>query len=178
LTLLTGLAYPLFVTGLAQWVFPAQANGSLVYANGRPIGSRLIGQPFDDPKYFWGRPSATQPYAYDGAASSGSNLGPTHPAFVASVKQRILNLRAAENRNTRIPSQFPVDWVTMSGSGLDPDISPAAALAQVSRIANHRGLSESQVFALVNASIEPRDAYVLGEPRVNVFRLNLALDGL
>ncbi len=175
LTLVTGVVYPLAVTGLAQLFFPTQANGSLVTANGRVAGSALIGQPFDDPKYFWGRPSATAPYPYNAAASSGSNLGPSNPALPQAVQARIAALRAADPGNT---APIPVDLVTASASGLDPDISPAAAEYQVPRVARLRGLDPAVVRALVAQYTRGRDLGVLGEPRVNVLELNLALDAL
>jgi K+-transporting ATPase ATPase C chain len=171
-TLLTGLLYPLAVTGLAQLIFPAQANGSIIMRNGKVIGSELIGQPFDDPKYFWGRPSATD---YNAAASSGSNLGPTNPALIAGVKARITALQAADPANT---APIPVDLVTASASGLDPHISVAAALYQMARVARLRGLDEAKVHDLVMQNIEYRQLGFLGEPRLNVLRLNLALDGI
>jgi K+-transporting ATPase ATPase C chain len=172
-TLLTGMLYPLAVTGLAQVLFPRQANGSLIERNGQVIGSELIGQAFDDPRYFWGRPSATAPFPYNAAASSGSNLGPTNPALVDAVKSRIEALRKADPGNT---APIPVDLVTASGSGLDPHISVAAALYQVPRVARQRGLSEEQVRALVDKYTEGRQFGFLGEPRVNVLMLNLAID--
>jgi potassium-transporting ATPase KdpC subunit len=172
-TLLTGLAYPLLVTGIAQVFFPAQANGSLILRDGKPVGSALIGQPFDDPKYFWGRLSATAPFAYNAAASSGSNLGPINPAFHAAAKARIDALREADPDNK---APIPVDLATASGSGLDPHITPAAAFYQVRRVAKARGLDEGRVRQLVEAHLEGRQLGVLGEPRVNVLRLNLALD--
>jgi len=172
-TLLTGVLYPLAVTGLAQALFPWQANGSLIERNGKVIGSELIGQAFDDPRYFWGRPSATAPFPYNAAASSGSNLGPTNPALVAAVKVRIDALRAADPGNTQ---PIPVDLVTASGSGLDPHISIAAALYQVPRVARSRSLSQEQVSALVSKYTEGRQFGFLGEPRVNVLKINLALD--
>ena len=175
LTLLTGVAYPLVVTGVAQVIFPDQANGSLVVKDGKPVGSRLIGQPFDDPKYFWGRLSATAPFAYNAGASTGSNFGPLNPAFHAAAKARIDALREADPDN-RAP--IPVDLVTASGSGLDPDISPAAALYQASRVAKARKLDEARVRRLVESKIQGRQLGVLGEPRVNVLELNLALDGM
>ena len=174
MTAITGVAYPLVATGLAQVLFPSQANGSLVVKDGKPVGSTLIGQPFTDPKYFWGRPSATAPQPNNGAASSGSNLGPTNPALTAAVKQRIDALRAADPGNT---APVPVDLVTASGSGLDPEISPAAAAYQVARVAKSRGLSESQVQAMVTMATSGRQFGALGEPRVNVLKLNMALDG-
>jgi K+-transporting ATPase ATPase C chain len=180
-TLVTGVIYPLVVTGIAQVVFPRQANGSLIVHDGRTVGSALIGQPFDDPKYFWGRLSATGnfPYnAFDDATltgSSGSNYGPLNPALVEAAKARIKALRAADPGN---PEAIPVDLVTASGSGLDPDISPAAALYQVPRVARTRGLDAATVRALVESHTEGRQFGFLGEPRVNVLALNLALDAL
>ena len=174
-TVLTGLLYPLVVTGIAQLVFPHQANGSLIVVNGKTVGSSLIGQQFTDPKYFWGRLSATGPYPYNAAASSGSNLGPTNPALLDEARARIAALKAADPANTQ---PIPVDLVTSSGSGLDPDISVAAALYQLPRIARLRGLSESTVRTLVDQYTQGRTLGFLGEPRVNVLQLNLALDGL
>jgi K+-transporting ATPase ATPase C chain len=171
-TLITGVFYPLFVTGIAQIAFPHQANGSLIVQNGQTIGSELIGQPFDDPRYFWGRPSATSPFPYNGAASAGSNLGPDNPALLEAVKARIEALKAGDPEN---PLPVPVDLVTASGSGLDPDISVAAALYQVSRIAKARGMSEDAVRALIESHIKEPQLGDLGEPRVNVLELNLAL---
>ena len=175
LTLLTGVLYPLLVTGVAQAAFPRQANGSLLVKDGKAVGSRLIGQPFDDPKYFWGRLSSTGPAPYNAQSSSGSNLGPTNPALTDAAKARIEALRGADPDN-RAP--VPVDLVTASGSGLDPHISPAAASWQVHRVAKARGLDEDRVRALVAGYTETPDLGVLGEPGVNVLRLNLALDTL
>ena len=174
-TVLTGLLYPLVVTGIAQLVFPHQANGSLIVQNGQTVGSTLIGQQFTDPKYFWGRLSATGPYPYNASASSGSNLGPTNPALLDEAKARIAALKAADPGNTQL---IPVDLVSSSGSGLDPDISVAAALYQIPRVARLRGLSESAVRALVDQYTQGRTLGFLGEPTVNVLQLNLALDGL
>ena len=174
-TLITGVFYPLVVAGIAQIAFPHQANGSLMVQNGQTIGSELIGQPFDDPRYFWDRPSATSPFPYNGAASSGSNLGPDNPAWLEAVKARIEALKAADPEN---PLPVPVDLVTASGSGLDPDISVAAALYQVSRIAKARGMSEDAVRALVESHIQEPQLGDLGEKRVNVLEINLALDKL
>jgi potassium-transporting ATPase KdpC subunit len=174
-TVLTGLLYPLVVTGIAQLVFPHQANGSLIVQNGQTVGSTLIGQQFTDPKYFWGRLSATGPYPYNAAASSGSNLGPTNPALLDEVKGRIADLKAADPGNTQ---PIPVDLVTSSGSGLDPDISVAAALYQLPRVARLRGLSESALRSLVDQYTHGRQLGFLGEPRINVLQLNLALDAL
>jgi K+-transporting ATPase ATPase C chain len=173
MTLITGVFYPLVVTGVAQLVFPQQANGSLIVQNGQVVGSVLIGQPFDDPRYFWGRLSATLPYPYNASASSGSNLGPTNSALVEEVTARIQALHDADLNNTR---PIPVDLVTSSGSGLDPHISVAAALYQIPRVARVRGLSEEQVRQFVNHFTEDRTFGVFGEPRVNVLQLNLALD--
>lgn len=173
LTLLVGVAYPLLVTGVAQAVFPYQANGSVLLRDGQAVGSALIGQDFADPKHFWGRPSATSPQPYNGIASTGSNLGPLNPALVDAAKARIDALRAADPGNT---ASVPVDLVTASGSGLDPHISVAAALYQVRRVARARGLPEGQVAALVERLVERPWLPVIGEPVVNVLRLNLALD--
>jgi K+-transporting ATPase KdpC subunit len=172
-TLITGVIYPLVVTGVAQLVFPHQANGSLIVANGQTVGSDLIGQQFDDPRYFWGRLSATGPYPYNAAASSGSNLGPSNPTLMEAVQERIAALKAADPTNTQ---PIPVDLVTASGSGLDPDISVAAALYQVPRVARERNMSEADVRALITKVTEGRQFGFLGEPRVNVLKLNLALD--
>jgi K+-transporting ATPase ATPase C chain len=175
LTVLTGGVYPLLVTGIAQGLFPHQANGSLIEQNGKVVGSELIGQPFSDPKYFWGRPSATGPVPYNAGASSGSNLGPLDPALEVAVKARIAALKASDPANT---APIPVDLVTASGSGLDPHISPAAAHWQAPRIARILGLSEAEVSKLIDAHTEGRQLGLLGEPRVNVLALNMALDRL
>jgi potassium-transporting ATPase KdpC subunit len=173
LTVITGVLYPLAATGLSQLVFPHQANGSLIERDGKPVGSALIGQSFTDPKYFWGRPSATSPNPYNGSASSGSNQGPGNPALRDAVRQRMAALHAADPGNT---APVPVDLVTASGSGLDPEISQAAAQYQLERVARARGMSSAQVQVLVNEYTSGRQLGVLGEPRVNVLRLNLALD--
>ncbi|MBP8116541.1 MAG: potassium-transporting ATPase subunit KdpC [Nitrospira sp.] len=173
LTVLTGLMYPAIVTALAQLLFPYQANGSLIVRDGKPVGSTLIGQPFDDPKYFWGRPSATAPFPYNAAASSGSNLGPTNPALIEAVKTRVAALKSADPGND---APVPVDLVTASGSGLDPHISPAAAEYQVRRVARARGRTAAFVQAVVGQHTEERQLGMLGERRVNVLALNLALD--
>ena len=174
LSVLTGVVYPAIVTGIAQVVFPHQANGSLIVRDGKVIGSALIGQPFDDPKYFWGRPSATSPFQYNAGSSSGSNLGPTNPALTKAVQERVDGLRAADPDNK---APVPADLVTTSGSGLDPHISPAAALYQVGRVAKARKMDESAVRQLIERATEGRQFGLLGEPRVNVLALNLALDG-
>ena len=174
-TVLVGLLYPLVVTGVAQLAFPHQANGSLIVVNGKTVGSTLIGQQFTDSKYFWGRLSATGPYPYNAASSSGSNLGPSNPALLDEVKARIAALKAADPGNTQ---PIPVDLVTSSGSGLDPDISVAAALYQLPRVARLRGLSESAVRTLVDQYTQGRTLGFLGEPRINVLQLNLALDAI
>src|SRR6266568_6430631 len=173
LTLVTGVAYPLLVAGVAQAVFPFQAQGSLVVKEGKVVGSALIGQPFDDPKYFWSRPSATSPFADNAGASSGSNLSPTNPDLVKAVQSRVDALRAADHGNA---APVPVDLVTASGSGLDPHISPAAALYQVQRVAKARKMDAGAVQQLVEQHTEGRTFGVLGERRVNVLALNLALD--
>jgi K+-transporting ATPase ATPase C chain len=173
LTALTGVAYPAAVTALAQVVFRHHANGSLIVKDGKAVGSTLIGQPFDDPKYFWGRPSATSPFPYNAAASSGSNLSPTNPSLIKSVQARVEALRVADPGNT---GPVPVDLVTASGSGLDPDISPAAAFYQVDRVARARSLDAAAVRRLVEQHVEGRQLGFLGERRVNVLALNQALD--
>ncbi len=175
LTIITGVVYPLVVTGIAQVLFPHQANGSLMVKDGKTVGSSLIGQPFVGPKYFWGRPSATAPFPYNAAASSGSNLGPTNPVLIQGIQARIAALKAADPGNT---APIPVDLLTASGSGLDPHISPAAANCQVRRVARARGLDEATVRRLVTEHTELRQFGVLGEPRVNVLKLNLAVDDL
>ena len=175
LTILTGLVYPLAVTGIAHLLFPHQAAGSLIVRDGKIIGSELIGQPFDTPQYFWSRPSATAPLPYDAAASSGSNLGPTNEVLLKAVQARIEALKAADPDN---PARIPVDLVTASGSGLDPHISPAAADYQVRRVARARGLDEPALRRLVARHRRGRQWGVLGEPRVNVLELNLALDSV
>jgi K+-transporting ATPase ATPase C chain len=172
-SLITGLLYPLLVTGIGQLVFPHQANGSLIEVDGRAVGSELIGQPFSDPKYFWSRPSATAPYPFNAAASSGSNQGPHNPALHEAVAGRIKALQDAEPENKQ---PIPVDLVTASGSGLDPHISPAAAAYQIARVAKVRGMTPEQVRTLVEEHTEGRQLGVLGEPRINVLVLNLALD--
>jgi len=174
MTVLTGVAYPLLVTGAAQLLFHDAANGSIIERGGRVLGSELIGQPFTDPKYFWSRPSATAPSAYNSESSSGSNLGPTNAALTDAVKQRIDALHAADPDN---PTPVPIDLVTTSGSGLDPHISPAAAQYQIARVAKARGVGEAKVTELVAQATEGRQFGILGEPRVNVLLLNLALDG-
>jgi K+-transporting ATPase ATPase C chain len=175
LTLLTGVLYPLAVTGVGQAAFPQQAAGSLVLQGGKPVGSELIGQSFSAPRYFWGRPSATAPQPYNAAASGGSNLGPLNPALTDVVKARIQALRDADPGNT---APVPVDLVTASASGLDPHTSPAAALYQIQRVAQARGVEVTKLQALVAQHTEQPWFGFLGEPRVNVLRLNLALDGM
>ena len=181
LTVITGVIYPLVVTGIAQVAFPHQANGSLIVIGNKTYGSELIGQQFDDPRYFWGRLSATGAFPYNAfnartlTGSSGSNDGPLNPALMERVQARVEELKAADPNNT---DPIPVDLVTASGSGLDPHISVAAALYQVSRVAQARGLSDEEVRTLVRQHVEGRQLGFLGEPRVNVLQLNLALDGL
>lgn len=175
MTVLLGIGYPLVITGAAQLLFPHQANGSVIEKDGKPIGSELIGQYFDDPRYFWGRPSATSPQPDNGTGSSGSNQGPTNPALRDAVQQRIESLHKADPGNT---APVPVDLVTASGSGLDPQISPAAAQYQIARVARVRHLSAEQVQALVAKFTQGRQLGLLGEPRVNVLQLNVALDAL
>jgi K+-transporting ATPase ATPase C chain len=173
MAILTGLVYPLGVTGLAQFLFPHQANGSLIRQDGKARGSELIGQAFDAPRYFWSRPSATSPYPYNAAASSGSNLGPTNEALLKAVQARVDTLKSADPGNQ---ARIPVDLVTASGSGLDPHISPAAAHYQASRVARARGMAEAAVRDLIARHTERRQFAIFGEPRVNVLQLNLALD--
>ena len=173
LTLLTGLIYPASVTAVAQVLFPHQANGSLIQHGGALLGSELIGQAFDQPGYFWGRPSATSPFPYNAASSAGSNLGPSNPALAQLVQERIAALKTADPQNT---STIPLDLVTASASGLDPNISLDAALYQVSRVAKARGMSEEQVRALVAQYTSSPQLGFLGQQRVNVLLLNLALD--
>jgi K+-transporting ATPase ATPase C chain len=175
LTVILGLAYPGLVTLAGKALFPKQAEGGLITAGGKAVGSELIGQPFDDPKYFWGRPSATGPFAYNAGASSGSNWGPLNPALLDAVKARVETLRQADPGN---PASVPMDLVTASGSGLDPHISPAAAEYQAPRVARTRGVDPQKVRDLVAEATEGRTFGFLGDPRVNVLRLNLALDGL
>jgi K+-transporting ATPase ATPase C chain len=170
---ITGVIYPLFITALAKTAFADQASGSLVVKDGKVIGSQLVGQPFESPKYFWGRLSATAPAAYNAGASTGTNYGPTNEALTKAAKDRALALRAADPENK---APIPVDLVTASGSGLDPHITPAAALYQVKRVAAARGIGEERVRDLVAKHTEERTFGVLGEPRVNVLALNLALD--
>jgi len=173
LTVVTGIAYPLVVTGVAKVVFPEQAAGSLIVKDGKPVGSALIGQNFADPKYFWGRPSATSPQPYNGTASGGSNQGPLNPALTDAVKGRIDALKAADPGNDK---PIPADLVTASGSGLDPHISPAAAEYQAARVAKARGLPLEKLTALIGQHTESRQWGLFGDPRVNVLALNNALD--
>lgn len=175
LTLITGVLYPLVVTGVARLLFPQQAGGSLVMRDGRAVGSVLIGQAFTEPGHFWSRPSATTPQPYNSTASGASNMGPLNPALVGAVRTRIAALRAADPGN---PAPVPVDLVTASASGLDPEISPAAAYYQAARVARARGIAVQRVRALIAAHTEGRLAGVLSQPRVNVLELNLALDAL
>jgi potassium-transporting ATPase KdpC subunit len=174
-TVITGILYPLAVTGIAQFFFPVQANGSIVIKNGRPAGSSLIGQPFDSPKYFWGRLSATSPFPYNSGSSSGSNRAQTNPDLIKQANERISSLREADQQAT---ASVPADLATASGSGLDPHISPAAAEYQIRRVAKARGLDEAMVRTLVTNYTRGRLLGLLGEPRVNVLELNSALDGI
>jgi K+-transporting ATPase ATPase C chain len=174
MTVITGVLYPLAVTGIAQLIFPEKANGSLIRRDGKAVGSELIGQPFSEPKYFWSRLSATAPFAYNAGASTGSNLGPLNSALLDGVKKRIKELKAADPLNT---GPIPVDLVTASGSGLDPHISVASAFYQLPRVARNRKVSEEQVRSILNQCTEDRQFGFLGEARVNVLMLNLSLDG-
>lgn len=173
LSIVTGIAYPLAVTGVAQALWADAANGSMIVRSGEPVGSRLIGQNFAEPKHFWGRPSATSPQPYNGAASGGSNQGPLNPALVDAAKSRIAALRASDPNNQQT---IPADLVTASASGLDPHISPAAARFQLGRVARERDLPPERLDALINAYTEERQWGIFGERRVNVLELNLALD--
>lgn len=175
LTIITGIIYPLLVTGIAHGFFHNKANGSLIYRNGTPVGSTLIGQPFDDPRYFRGRPSATSPAPYNAAASSGSNFGPRNPLFIDAVKSRIATIQSANPDNK---NPIPVDLITSSASGLDPHISLAGAYYQVPRVARLRGLSEDTVRTVVQQHTSGRFLGLIGEPVVSVLELNLALDDL
>lgn len=175
LTVLTGIVYPLIVTGISQATFRDKANGSLIQLDGKVVGSSLIGQPFDDPKYFWGRPSATAPVPYNAAASSGSNQGPTNPALKEAIDGRVKALKGADPENT---APIPTDLVTASGSGLDPHISIAAAEYQIRRVAKARSMPEETLYVLVKKHTAGRQFGLLGEPVVNVLELNLDLDGL
>jgi K+-transporting ATPase ATPase C chain len=173
LTLSLGMGYPLLVTGVAHLLFPWQANGSLIVQGGRVVGSTLIGQPFHSQRYFWGRPSATTPYPDNAASSQGSNLAPTNAALLDAVNRRISQLRSSDPANHR---PVPIDLVTSSGSGLDPDITPAAAYYQAARVARARGISVESVRRLIRDHIEERQFGLLGERRVNVLELNVTLD--
>jgi K+-transporting ATPase ATPase C chain len=175
MTVLLGIVYPLVITGVAKVAFPRQAGGSVIYQNGKLIGSTLIGQSFSDPKYFWGRPSATSPQPYNGLASSGSNLGPLNPALLDGVKANAKALHDADPDNRR---PIPVDLVSASASGLDPQISPAAAFYQAARVARARNLPLEQIEALIRAHEQGRLLGFIGEPRINVLEVNLALDHL
>jgi potassium-transporting ATPase KdpC subunit len=173
LTIITGVVYPVVVTGIAQLFFHNKANGSLIYRNGRPIGSSLIGQPFDDPKYFWGRPSVTSPVPYNSSSSSGSNLGPSSPALVDAAKTRIKSLRAVDPGNT---NSIPIDLVTSSASGLDPHLSLAGIYYQIPRVARTRGLPQDAIKIIILEHTSGRLLGLIGEPVVNILELNLALD--
>ncbi len=172
-TVLTGIIYPIAVTGISQLVFPRQANGSIITKNGKLVGSALLGQQFDDPKYFWGRLSATTPFPFNGGSSSGSNLGPSNPDLMKAVQARIQALRSSDSGNE---ARIPVDLVTASGSGLDPHISPAAAEYQLHRVAKIRGINEVKIRTLIEQHTHGRWVGLIGEPVVNVLELNLALD--
>lgn len=174
-TVMTGFIYPAVITGVAQLIFPRQANGSLIIWDGKALGSELVGQPFDDPRHFWGRLSATGSFPYNAAASAGTNFGPLNPALTQATQARITALKASDPQNAQ---PIPVDLVTSSGSGLDPHISIASALFQVSRIARIRGISEDSLRSLIMTYTESRQLGILGELRVNVLTLNLALDGI
>jgi potassium-transporting ATPase KdpC subunit len=174
-TVLTGVFYPFLITGLAQLIFPKKANGSLIVKDGKTFGSELIGQPFSDPKYFWSRPSATGPFAYNAGASSGSNYGPINQTYLDGVQKRIQDLKSADPQNSK---PIPADLVTASGSGLDPHISIAAALYQLPRVARIRGFNEGKLRTVVDQYTEGRQLGFLGESRVNVLKLNLVLDAM
>jgi potassium-transporting ATPase KdpC subunit len=174
-TVLTGVFYPFLITGLAQLIFPKKANGSLIVKDGKTFGSELIGQPFSDPKYFWSRPSATGPFAYNAGASSGSNYGPINQTYLDGVQKRIQDLKSADPQNSK---PIPADLVTASGSGLDPNISIAAALYQLPRVARIRGFNEGKLRTVVDQYTEGRQLGFLGESRVNVLKLNLVLDAM
>ncbi|KTC90596.1 potassium-transporting ATPase subunit KdpC [Fluoribacter dumoffii] len=175
-SILTGLIYPVLVTALAQLFFPFKANGSLLRYDGKPIGSELIGQYFNTPNYFWGRPSATTPFPYNAMQSGGSNMGPSNPMFLQTVTKRIAELHQYTLQNKMPQALIPVDLVTASGSGLDPEISPLAAFYQIPRIAKARNIPEQEIQKLVSELIKTRTLHLLGEPRINVLELNLALD--
>lgn len=175
LTFITGVIYPILTMVIGKTIFPRQAEGTLIEQNGRLIGSALIGQNFSEPKYFWGRPSATTPYPYNAAASAGSNQGPLNPALIDAVRTRIFLLQQADPEN---PLPVPIDLVTASASGLDPEISPAAARYQINRVAKARHLLPQRIRELISQHTEDRQLWILGEPRVNVLKLNLALDAL
>jgi potassium-transporting ATPase KdpC subunit len=175
LTLITGIIYPLIITGIAQLIFPHQANGSLIFKNDKAIGSSLIGQSFSDAKYFWSRPSATSPIPYNAASSSGSNLGPLNPILLENINATISKLKSFDPKNNK---SVPIDLVTSSASGLDPDITPAAAQYQIHRVSEARSLNQDQITKLVKQYTSSRQLGIFGQPRVNVLQLNLALDRL